>query len=144
MKLIHLNLILTLSFLHLGCDQAIRPIQYAEEDCHFCQMRIMDPRFGSEAITDKGRIYTFDSAECLFRYLNDTEAAHTHLLVTDYAGPRQLIDARAATFVISEHIPSPMGGNLSAFISVDEASQSLGEREGMVLTWEQVKHTYEK
>lgn len=144
MKLIHLILILSISCIHLGCDQEITPIEYGVDDCHFCQMRIMDPRFGAEAITDKGRAYTFDSAECLLRYLNDSESAHAHLLVTDYTHPRTFVEAVSATFVVSEQMPSPMGGNLNAFADAIVAKQTLGGKKGYILTWKQVKANYEK
>ncbi|MEQ9187553.1 MAG: nitrous oxide reductase accessory protein NosL [Cryomorphaceae bacterium] len=144
MRFIHLYFTLSLISIHFGCTQEIKPIHYGEDDCHYCQMRIMDPRFGAEAITDKGRAYTFDSAECLLRYLNDSESQHAHLLVTDYAQPRTLVDAASATFVVSEEMPSPMGGNLNAFASAVVAKQTLGGKIGSILAWEQVKANYKK
>lgn len=144
MKTIHLIMILILSYTLTGCAQEPEPIAYGEDHCHFCSMRIMDPRFGSEAVTDKGRVYKFDSSECLLRYLNKTEQAHAHLLVTNYQQPQTFLEAVKAAYVISEHMPSPMGGDLNAFDSESSATRALDSREGQIVNWEELVAIYKR
>ena len=45
---------------------------------NFCMMKIMDQRFGAEAVTDKGKVYKFKTrlpknGEFQFRYLVDDQ-----------------------------------------------------------------------
>ncbi|GAB4378710.1 MAG: hypothetical protein Kow0075_08900 [Salibacteraceae bacterium] len=130
--------------LFLGCSKSKQNIEYGKDNCHLCQMRIMDPKFGAEAITDKGRCYKFDSVECLLNYLNESEAEHSHVFVTDFEQPGSLIDAQSAYFLVSKNMPSPMGGYLSAFSDVNAAEYHRSQKTGEIYTWEEIKALYQK
>ena len=116
-----ISLFALLILLMTGCTREVVPIEYGMEDCHWCQMKIMDPKFGSEVITAKGRTYKFDSAECLFHYLQKSESEHSHIVVTDIQNPVNLVSAHEASFLVSEKIISPMGGNMGAFSNRETA-----------------------
>lgn len=122
-----------------GCSSGPDPIVYGKDNCHWCQMRIMDPKFGAEAITDKGRIYKFDSGECLLHYLAEAEANHDQLLVTDFESPETLMDASTSWFLISKNMPSPMGAYLNAFPDETTATAYQKQNGGTVFSWESVK-----
>ena len=141
MKLPILLLALGLFFL-AGCQRSIEPINYGKDECYWCQMKIMDPQFGSEAITSKGRTYKFDSAECLLLYLAQSDAEHAHVAVTDFDNPHQLFAADSATFLISEKMPSPMGANLNAFKSAEQAHMYHGKNGGTLYTWPEMLKNY--
>lgn len=128
----------------VGCSQETQPIEYGKDNCHFCQMRIMDPKFGSEAITDKGRTYKFDSGECLLRYLNKADGKHSHLVVTDFESPETFLQAESAWFLVSDKMPSPMGGNLNAFKNKERAEFFQTKNGGEVFDWNQIKDKYTK
>mgnify|MGYP003973091469 FL=1 len=136
-------LLLSLVFL-LGCSRTIEPISYGQDDCHWCQMRIMDPKFGSEVVTKKGRTYKFDSAECLLHYWHDTEDEVDQAVVTDFERPQKFIDAREACYLVSEEMPSPMGGFLNAFSHSDLALVHLETKAGKLYTWEEILSEYKK
>ena len=136
--------LLVLVFALVSCERGIKPIDYGKDECHWCQMKIMDPQFGSEVVTDKGRVYKFDSAECLLVYLNQAECEHSHLVVTDFDTPHKLIPADSATYLISENMPSPMGANLNAFYSATSAQSYQSEKGGELLTWQQMVSLYQK
>lgn len=144
MKTIPFCLSMTFLLLFASCNQELDPIDYGKDDCHWCQMRIMDPKFGSEAITDKGRTYKFDSAECLLHYINDTDTEHEHLVVTNFESPENFISAQSAWYLISKNMPSPMGGFLNAFESKSIAEKFQQENEGEILDWNQLKNKYSK
>lgn len=129
--------LLALFFL-VGCSAGPRPIRYGEDECAHCRMRIMDPRFGAEAVTAKGRQMPMDSAECLVEWLAESNEAMRSLWVTDYAG-KQLISAETALYLQSEHLPSPMGGGISAYATRAAAEQALQEYPGRVLDWTELK-----
>jgi len=106
-------------------------------------MKISDVRFGAEMVTRKGKIYKYDSAECLVRnYIEQTNPDYAFILVTDYARPQTLIDAKTATFFISENQNSPMGGNLSAYANADIATRTLSEKGGRTLNFQELLDEY--
>ena len=65
--------ILLLILLLASCQVKERPIAYGQDECEYCKMMVMDHRYGSEMVTDKGKVYTFDAAECLIDYLQYNE-----------------------------------------------------------------------
>lgn len=119
-----------------SCSSEPRAIRFGEDACHYCKMSIVDPRHCAEAITRKGRVYTFDAVECLALYLKDlNESDFRHLLVADYAHPGSWADARTSSFLISPGIPSPMGANLSAFRDPDDSAAMVRKIGGQTFTW---------
>jgi len=122
-----------------SCNVSERPIAYGSDECDYCKMTIMDHRYGSELVTSKGKIYTFDAAECLIDFLYQNEEfaiAANHLLVTPYTHPDRLVDARSATFLVNRNMPSPMGAYLTSFSNIDTAKAFQGENSGTLYDWE--------
>ena len=139
--------VLTIIFGLSSCSVEPNPITYGKDECAFCMMKIMDARFGAEAVTDKGKIHKFDSAECMFQYLKTKgkDKQYSHLLVTYINQPNILQNGKNSHFVISENIPSPMGGNLSSYASLAEANSEVKEHGGNVFTWiEMMNESYKK
>jgi copper chaperone NosL len=59
--------------------------------------------------------------------------------VNGYEEPGELIDAREASYLISQEIPSPMGEFLSAFVSKENAELAKQENGGELLTWQELQ-----
>ena len=137
-----LTITVLLTVLIISCEKSLEPIKYGEEDCSWCRMKIMDPRFGSEAITLKGRIYKFDSGECLIHYLDEAQDEFKYLAVTDFTSPNTLIQAENAWFLISEKMPSPMGAYLNAFASKEQAQNMQQKMGGEVYDWSGIKSRF--
>lgn len=130
-----------LLFLAISCSVKERPVSYGSDECAYCKMTIMDHRYGAELVTQKGKVYTFDAAECLIEYLLRYEGSaqdFKYLLVTSYTKPDQLIDANSATFLVSKEMPSPMGAYLTAFSSRDVAEEYQNENTGELFTWDEL------
>ncbi|MHC2991659.1 hypothetical protein OB13_08700 [Pontibacter sp. HJ8] len=128
-------------FLLSACSVEPKPIPYGEANCTHCNMTVSDNRYGAELVNDKGKPYYFDSAECLAAYVGEQpelgEKA-AFLLVTDFAKPNELVDARSAHFLQSEALPSPMGMNLTAVAGEEAARGMQQEHGGNLLVWDQV------
>jgi copper chaperone NosL len=135
------NYFLLLVIVACSCQVSERPIEYGSDECDYCKMMIMDQRYGSELVTEKGKVYTFDAAECLIEYLQNnsemTEAAK-FLLVTPYTDPNHLTDARDATYLISKNMPSPMGAYLTTFRDRSTAEKFSSDKGGVLYTWEEL------
>lgn len=129
-------LFLTLSF--NACTPSPEPINYGEDECEYCRMRVTDNKYGSEIVTDKGKVYKFDSIECLIEFAlekNIIGDVNQTFLVTNFANPGNLIDTRTAVYVQNDDYRSPMGLNVSAFGSESEAQKFLSENDGRKLSW---------
>jgi copper chaperone NosL len=108
-------------------------------------MTITERPFAAQLMTDKGRTHSFDAIECMMRFTNsnfESDQLVRLYRVADQQSPHDLFDATTATYVVSESIPSPMGGNLSAYKSHDAAAMRLGADQGDILTWKELVELY--
>jgi len=130
-----------LFILACSCSVKERPVSYGSDECAYCKMTIMDHRYGAELVTQKGKVFTFDAAECLIEYLyhhEDLVQSASYLLVTSYSEPDVLIDALSATFLVSKEMPSPMGAYLTSFSSRDVAEEYQDKNSGVLYTWDEL------
>ncbi|RMH66064.1 MAG: hypothetical protein D6677_01125 [Calditrichaeota bacterium] len=122
-----------------GCSAEPQPIHYGTDVCAFCEMTIVDRQHASEMVTEKGKVYKYDSIECMLRdRKNHTDVPVALYLIDDFAHAGILTDARNATYLISENFPSPMGANLSGFASRDEAEKVMKSEGGRLFTWQEI------
>ncbi len=122
-----------------ACSRGPEPVLYGKDACQHCKMTIMDKRFAAEIVTEKGKVYKFDSAECMAGYLaaNADLAANNKisLLVSYYDHPGIFEDARKSVFLEDPSMQSPMGGNLAAFNSMASAKSFEKDGKGKYLSW---------
>ena len=132
-----------MTLLITACSSEPQPINYDEDECHRCKMIISDSRYGTEAITHKGKIFKYDAIECLIPSMLKDEADNLdQMFVTDYYNPKNFISANEATYLISQNLPSPMGGFLSAFSSKEAALKAQREHNGDIYTWQTLVDKY--
>ncbi len=131
---------LLLPLLFFGCNTGPQPIEYGVDVCAHCEMQISDSRFGTEAVSDKGKIYKFDSIECLVEFVNGDmkqKGIQAEIFVTEYFTPSTLVPASSVKYIIDEQIQSPMGGNVAAVKDASRASELAPGNPG-VISWDQV------
>lgn len=129
--------IFSLAIFAVGCIAKPAPIQYGTDSCDFCRMTIMDPAFGGEIITRKGKVFKFDGTECLVNFYKAHLVPANDLptiLVADYSYPGRLMDAKQAVFLQDEKINSPMGAHLGAFPNTTAARQ-VSEDHRIIMGW---------
>lgn len=125
------------------CKPEPQPIAYNVDECAFCKMKISDPNFGAELVTDKGKVFKYDSAECLLReYNNNEDVSYAHVMVTDYMQPHTLINGLEAYYLISENLPSPMGGNLSCYENEQDAVEKKNKLQGEIYSFNEMVELY--
>ncbi len=125
-----------------SCEIKPKPITYGSDVCQFCSMIIVDDQHGSEVITDKGKVFKFDSIECLLNYSHEVEGTEFAMrLCNHYHEPGELIVLEEASFLISENLPSPMGAFLTAFDTEASAIEAQNKYGGDIYSWgELVEH----
>lgn len=126
-----------------ACNPGPREARIGEDQCAHCRMTVSESRFAAQLITDRGRSFLFDSAECLAESLDEGEPAAIDMVrslwVTDFDRPGVWLRVEEAHFLRSDHLRSPMGVGLSAYASVDEAAEARAEHGGEVLNWDEVR-----
>jgi copper chaperone NosL len=129
-------------FLLLACNTGPQAIDYGNDGCQYCKMTIVDKIHGAELITDKGKVYKFDAAECMINYVNENKKTEIGSLLTNYhEEPTSFITNKEASFLISKNLPSPMGAYLTAFKSKAKAEEMIAEKGGTIYTWDEL-NTY--
>lgn len=127
-------------FVLLGCQPTgPDPITFGVDQCHYCRMTIAEPNYGAELITEKGRVYKYDAAECMVNQLKEEDIPYRELYAVAYDKPQQLFPVSTLAFIISPDFRSPMGANLAA---VKDKTSVKGEYE--FLSWEEVMIKVEK
>lgn len=129
----------TIFMLCACCTIAPKPIDYGNDGCHYCTMTIVDRQHAAELVTNKGKVFKFDAVECMINAMMEMNSQDVELILCNhYTVPEELIDAKKATFVISEQIPSPMGAFLTAFESREAAVQVLEGNTGQLFEWNEL------
>lgn len=129
------------SFTFYSCSSTPEPINYGKDECEHCRMMITDNKYGAEVVTNKGKIFKFDSIECLIEFAlekNSVGDVNQLFLVTNYAKPAELMDAGTAYYVHNDNIRSPMGLNVSAFETEQDLNSFIKTYGGKKLTWLEV------
>jgi len=138
--------IIAFVFLMASCSVGPEPIAYGHDGCTYCDMTIMDHRYGTELITDKRKVFKFDSIECLVRYLKEGAAEQNNvklLLLTPFNFPETLEDANHSYILHSQGMPSPMGMFLTAFKDEATAKKFQQENGGTIYTWQELLDKFE-
>ncbi len=129
------------SLLMISCKVEPQKVAYGKDHCALCDMTVVDKTHAAQYVTKKGKAYMFDAVECLVMKIDkeNNEDKMAFVLVADYTNPGELIDAKEATYLISEKIKSPMGANLSAFKSKKTAEKIQQKKGGKLYTWVALK-----
>jgi copper chaperone NosL len=133
---------LVVLLLFSGCSLQPQPINYGSDECALCKMAIIDQKFGAEIVTKKGKIFKFDSDECLVNFVREGNVKESDVAsywMIDAMQPKKLIDATKAFYIHTENFPSPMGGNISAFETKEELLQFKQQYAGDEWSWDDVK-----
>lgn len=129
------------------CTPSPEPINYGHDDCEYCKMTIMDPKFGAEVVTQKGKVYKFDAIECMMDYMYDDDFTKDNIalyLINTFNNPGELFDATVASYLISDNLPSPMGAFLSGYQDEKSAEDMLSEKSGKIYDWHSLNELFKK
>ncbi|MBO6534586.1 MAG: hypothetical protein JJ966_00100 [Balneolaceae bacterium] len=97
----------------------------------------MDDKHAAQIVTNTGKVYVYDSIECMLRSLEFYGENADQIVVMDFNNPGSYLNASEATYLIAPRLPSPMGANLSAFATGEDAL-NVGF-DGTLYTWETIR-----
>lgn len=121
-----------------ACSNEPEPINFGQDNCAHCKMMITDEKYGAELVTDKAKIYKYDSIECLLEQLHMkifSEKQIGSMWVIDFSHPGTLIDAKTAFYTKNDEYRSPMGLNVQAFQDEDDFNKFFNDNGGEKLNW---------
>lgn len=118
-----------------------RPLVAGVDRCADCLMVVDAGGHGAEVVTNTGKIYTFDSAECMVNYLHAEERGEKphSTWVMDFANPDVLVDAESAFYLVSPTLGSPMGLGVTAFGRAEDRDGAIHAFGGEPTDWTGVR-----
>jgi copper chaperone NosL len=98
----------------------------------------MDPKFGGEILSKKGKAFKFDDAHCIAAFMERRGIEMKNIkktLLLDYTTKDKWLNIDTAYFAVSSKMKSPMGSNAAAFPTEEEAEKKVQELGGKVTNW---------
>lgn len=133
--------LLLISVFTFACSVKTEPFNYGKDNCYFCKMGIVDPKFGGEIVTKKSKVYKFDDVICMARYLQAGDLKEEEIakkVVINFEKNNEFLEVDKVTFWISPELRSPMGSNAAAFNSHQAAEKAKAGKEGQLLSWDEL------
>ncbi len=124
-----------------SCTTKPQPFNYGRDVCDNCKMTLIDPKFGGEIITKKGKSYKFDDVVCMVHFLKSGAIKENEIsqkVVINFQKQNAFIEAGEATYLLSPQLKTPMGGNAAAFVSQQEAEKIKITDPGEIMNWKEV------
>ena len=139
MKNIHL---LLFTLLTVSCSTAPQPLVVGQDECSYCKMPIAEIKYGSEIITEKGKVFKYDDVGCMIKFLKNDfhgDASTITMYVALFSADHELKDVNKLVFLKSAEIHSPMNSGIAAFSSRQDAESLSSKFPGEILTWDQLQ-----
>ena len=125
-----------------GCNnKKPQAITLGSDNCSFCKMSIADQRFAGEIKTSKGKIYTFDSVECLVAFCQNqhvSQIKNNKVWIHDFFHPKVWLSAGSAYYLQSDKIHTPMGLGLIALKNEKERKEAISVLGGTGMDWARI------
>lgn len=105
----------------ISCKSEIKPqlIIYGKDVCAHCHMVISDQRFGAQIVTAKGKVFAFDSVNCLHGYSHSHSLQEHRVFFIDSLQKDHWLPAEETIFIPMPQLRSPMGAGLFSGKSSD-------------------------
>jgi copper chaperone NosL len=131
-----------LMFFVSSCSNKPQPFNYGKDVCDNCKMTIMDPKFGGEILTKKGKVYKFDDALCMIQFLKSNQVKDVDIaqkLVVNFQKQNDFVDVDKGFFLVSPALKTPMGGDAGGLATQQEAEKLKTSTPGEILTWSELQ-----
>lgn len=110
-------------------------IRYGEDTCTRCLMIINETRFAAAYVTGAGDVRNFDDPGEMFAYLHENPENVVVYWVHDYETEAWL-KGREAFYVAGKGFQTPMGFDIVAVSTEEQAERLAAESDGIVYSFE--------
>lgn len=124
-----------------ACSNEIKEINYGKDNCSFCKMTIIDKKFGVEIISQKGKTFLMDDLNCAQQFVKEGNIDINQIedvYINNFNGTGQLINLKQSFLVKNPLLGSPMGGNMAAFSTKDDANKFIKSNGGETIASQNV------
>jgi len=124
-----------------SCSSNPQPFNYGKDVCDNCKMTIVDPKFGGEIVTKKGKAYKFDDLICMIRFLKSGPVKKEGIaqkLAVNFEKQNDFLDVNKIWFFINPELRSPMGGNIAALAQKKMAEKMKMADETKIFSWDEL------
>jgi copper chaperone NosL len=110
-------------------------IRYGEDSCDRCQMIINEARYAAAYVTENGDVRRFDDIGGMFIYTQETPEDVAVYWVHDFE-TEEWIKGKEAQYVAAAGLRTPMGFDIVAFATEEQAESLAAEMDGTVHTFD--------
>ena len=127
---------MTFSFLSCGGSNTPKPIKANEDVCALCKMTIVDLKFATQLVTNKGKYYLFDDISCMVEFIKENKDLNvSKMYVPNYLNEKEFLEVQSAFYINGGGVKSPMNGNIAAFQTAAEADLYAGQLNANMISW---------
>lgn len=134
------SIIILISSLLAACSYEPETFMLGTDVCEHCKMTIVDSKWGSELITQKGKIYKFDVIECMILFKNESikeEDIHS-MWTINYLEPSNFLNVEDAIYIRDNSFNSPMGLNAISLEKEKEIEKLNLNNKPEIIKWQQL------
>lgn len=128
---------LTAGLLSCGKTNTPKPIVVNQDVCVLCKMTIVDQKFATQLVSDKGKSYVFDDFSCMRKFVEEHKnITFAKMYVPNYLDENEFLECENAFFIKGGEVRSPMMGNIAAFKTLGEAEEYAEKINAEIVSWE--------
>jgi len=147
MKAINFLISLSVLFYLIGCTPKPEEINYGSDACSYCKMNITDNKFAAEIVSNKSKIFKFDSIECLLAFKFEKSISQEEInseWVCDFSNPGKFIELHNAYYLQNDELRSPMGLNVLCASTKEKLDQIKKNYGGTEISFSELKKLAEE
>ena len=100
-------------------------------------MTIVDGHYGGEIVSSHGKVYPFDSIDCLVKFHKSHQDDGAKIFLFDFLDPGKLIPASEARIATLDAQLGPMGSRFIAMRADDRIGEELSGKVSSTQSWDE-------
>lgn len=116
-----------------------KKIKLNSDHCDFCKMTVVDGKYATQAITNRGKYYVFDDIACMIKFMKENSYLNNaNFFVANFNEPSHYINLNNAILLKNETLNSPMGGNIVGLANEKEAQAFRAAYQSTPTLWSEL------
>jgi copper chaperone NosL len=110
--------VLFVSGIFFACSPKPEPFSMGKDECAYCRMKLTEPSFAAQIVTETSKVYKFDDIVCAAGFLHENRISSHEVFgvyFADYSNPELILHSDSCLLFECAEFHSPMNGNIAAF-----------------------------